>query len=664
MYLIEVIPLSRKLPQETLSYLSRKPFARGDVVCAPLQTQTIDVLVVQSSDIRERKQELKSLSSRLRFLCEDTKKENPFSPAYLKAVFSYTDLTGIPTGDIIRVSSPKKMWKVREETIETSHPSSSSPSLLQAPYRERVDTLAKYAKKKQSEHISVHIIIPEREQRVLFTSHLQERLGKDTVFLLDGKMSEAKREKILEHIRRNPSVLITSIPFLDVPLVHKGALVIEQFHSDMYLATRLPFLNLRKLIITYAREAGIELILSDVVFDWRVKRSVGDTELPPLRKIPLFSNTSLTFIPYREERTEKLSDEERIEEILRKMREDSFLFNQRFEEQLTTSVEKGERVFLFAQKKHFSSQLVCLDCGNVIGGSSHRLVREGEKIRFLNRETGEREDAPDFCPVCSSWKLKPLGVGSERLKEALEKRFPKREVILIDAEHGSPRVWRKQVSQLAEKENYILIGTKQVLPYLSLLNVDTLFIPSLDIHFFLHHPEQEERYLYDLATLAQHAKKTVLQTRLFYRKHRENEGTERTDTPFQRILSERIEKLLQERERRIAERFSAEKRKTEVFTQSLPLWNLLSGVIFQREYLSLLEKVRGQYPLPIAILSFRETISQQALSAYQGEIFSLLSVRGKKVVIFVRRKEGWESAFPSLVASLIRQYSLLQLSFL
>ncbi len=659
MYLIEVIPLSRKLPQETLSYLSRKPFARGDIVCAPLQTQTIDVLVVQSSDIRERKQEIKSLSSRLRFICEDTKKENPFSRHYLNAVFSYTDLTGIPAGDIVRVSSPKKIWRERGRAKTVS--SQSSPSLLQAPYQKRVEALIELIREKLGKHISTHIIIPEREQRISFSSLLKKKFGENRVFLIDGRVSDLKREKYLEIVRQETSVLVTSIPFLDVPLFNKGVLVIEQFHSDMYLATRPPFLNLRELVIQYAREASIELILSDVLFDWRLMRSFsnGERQLPFVRNESVITHESLTFIPYYEERLKKLTDEERIEEILRKMRKDSFLFSQRFEKQLTQSVESGERIFLFAQKKYFSSQLVCLDCGNVIGDASHRLVREGEKIRFIHRETGEREDAPDFCPICSSWRLKPLGVGSERIKEALEERFPDRGIFLLDAEHGSPRVWRKQVDSLREKKSYILIGTKQAFPYLPYLTIDTSFIPSLDIHFFLRSPEQEERYLYDVATLMQYSQRTVLQTRLFRKESmkRRVEMREKISGVFQKTISEKLEKLFQER-------FSHEKTRTELLTQSLPLWNVLSAEKTQQDYLSSLGELRRRYPLPLAILAFREEITKRTLETYQNETFSLVPLGGREVLLSVKNGENWRKELPLLITSLTQYHPLSQLSFL
>ncbi len=662
MYLIEVIPLSRKLPQETLSYLSRKPFARGDVVCAPLQTQTIDVLVIGSYSLMERKQEIRSISSRLRFLCNEEKKKNPFSPHYLNAVFSYADLMNVSPSEIIRVSTPKKMWEERIEEVDREQKSSYSVRILQLPYRERIQTLGEYFQDILNEDKSIHLIAPEREERVSLYSKFSNLLGKENVFLLDGKISEKKRESILERITQQASLVITSIPFLNEPLYNKSSLVLEQYNSDMYLTVRPPFINLRELLIQYAKETSIELILSDVLFDWRVKRSLKNVPDFFKKKNPL---NHIHFIPYHEEQTRKLKDEERIEEILRKMREDSFLFNSQFERLLKKAVKDKKRIFLFAQKKHFSSNLVCLDCGNVIGEHTHRLTRDGKKIRFIHKNTGDKKDAPDFCPKCSSWRLKPLGVGSERLKEALEKLFPSQKIYFIDGT-TSARERKKIIKDISEKKSFILVGTKQVFPFLPKLEIERLFIPSIDTYFYLRLPEQEEYYLHTLFTLAQHSKKTILQTRLYKRKSlAKDRGKKQGQYDFQNLMSIiKMKKLLKQREEKISQIYHGEIKGIETFTQTLPLWLFLSNKLSYDEYFSLLEKSRKKL-LPIAIISLSKIVPQNLLTSLQQnqETFSIIQRKDGKIIVFSKSK-NWKVQFPYLVEKLMEIGLITQLSFL
>ena len=59
MYIIDVIPLTKTLGKETLSYFFRKEIAPGTLVSIPLRRREVTALVVASEKMSTRKSEIR-----------------------------------------------------------------------------------------------------------------------------------------------------------------------------------------------------------------------------------------------------------------------------------------------------------------------------------------------------------------------------------------------------------------------------------------------------------------------------------------------------------------------------------------------------------------------------------------------------------------------------
>ncbi len=348
---------------------------------------------------------------------------------------------------------------------------------------------------------------------------------------------------------------------------------------------------MRYLAKAYAKKAKLELFflsssLHHSFFQWKGAKKIEKQ----------YSN--LLFFPFKEKK-----DLPRLKEIERKKRKNTFLFNQNIEEDIKKQVKEGKKIFIYSQKKHYASRIVCADCGNVLknpeNGNPLIFSKRNGKIAFYDKKKKEFIQHSDFCPVCGSWKLIPIGIGSECIFDFIKKILPKKNVILVDEKQiEENKKLLKEVKENLKKRNFdILIGTRKAISLIeeTKIHFEKIYIPSLDTSFFLSNPYQEELILETIDMLSSFSKKIVLQTRLFSGKKEKI----KTNLPtFQKFL-EKIQ------------------RKTSLktpFTEYLPLWNFLEG---KEKYKNIIQKQEKILKKRIFLLQFKR---KKRFLQYQKEI--------------------------------------------
>ena len=60
MYIIEVIPITRSIGSDTLSYFTTKPVSLGDIVDIPLRNKTVHGIVISIKKAEDMKSEIKT----------------------------------------------------------------------------------------------------------------------------------------------------------------------------------------------------------------------------------------------------------------------------------------------------------------------------------------------------------------------------------------------------------------------------------------------------------------------------------------------------------------------------------------------------------------------------------------------------------------------------
>ncbi len=155
-----------------------------------------------------------------------------------------------------------------------------------------------------------------------------------------------------------------------------------------------------------------------------------------------------------------------------------------------------DQVLLFLNRRGYSPVLLCPGCGEAVKCESCSVsmtwhVRRGRLIcHWCCRE----KRRPETCPTCQHAGMHELGVGTERLEQAVKQRFPEAIVARMDADTMAERGAHERVLGAFRKKHIdVLIGTQMIAKGLDFPDVTLVGVVSADTGLFVPDYRAAER---------------------------------------------------------------------------------------------------------------------------------------------------------------------------
>ncbi|MFU6375031.1 primosomal protein N' [Metapseudomonas otitidis] len=129
------------------------------------------------------------------------------------------------------------------------------------------------------------------------------------------------------------------------------------------------------------------------------------------------------------------------------------------------TLEAGQQVLVFLNRRGFSPTLLCHDCGWISQCTrcDARMTLHQRHNELRCHHCGHVQRRPDNCPDCGTVDLRPIGAGTERAEERLGILFPQFPVLRIDRDSTSRKDAMAQLFGTINKgEPCILVGTQML----------------------------------------------------------------------------------------------------------------------------------------------------------------------------------------------------------
>lgn len=132
---------------------------------------------------------------------------------------------------------------------------------------------------------------------------------------------------------------------------------------------------------------------------------------------------------------------------------------------LADTLAKGEQSLVFLNRRGFATFLICEGCGHVLRCPNcavtltyHQRVRQN-RCHYCDYAL----PAPSVCPACDGGELKLLGMGTERVEEALREGFPDARIARMDRDTTSGKGGHARILKgIEEGKTDILVGTQMI----------------------------------------------------------------------------------------------------------------------------------------------------------------------------------------------------------
>lgn len=496
MQILQVIPITKSINSEVLTYFSAKDVEPGRLVTVPLRKKEVSAIVVSSESVVNMKTQLRGANYQIRNVLE-IHDGYVFSPAFLKTAHCMKNFYATSTGRTIEKFTPtfilKNLSEYTKSLPEKKIKDQTGVKLLQRNYDDRVTHYKTLIREKFLQKESIHIVCPTIQSCKKLFADLQK--NNRNCFILHSNLTAKQRKEQYQIIQNseNTSILITTSLFIDTYQKNKNIIIIEEDSSEHYRSIASPYIDARVFIQEYAHNTQSECILADSVLrpeSWYQYVKNNAEIIEPFNK-KIFKTDDLKIISQHVKKPGKLTDKERIEEVTSKKK--FTILSKETVSVLKKSIKNKERIFLFSPKKSLAPSIVCNDCGNVARSNesglpyslyikTHPTTRVKQRI-FICNTTGESIPAFDTCQFCNSWNMHSLGIGTEGILHEIESLFPKTTTHIIDGTHVTTKKRMKEIINDYEtnKKSVIIIGTQKAIPQLP--TTDTSIIVSLDSYF-------------------------------------------------------------------------------------------------------------------------------------------------------------------------------------
>lgn len=500
MYIATVIPISKSVQKEQLTYFTAKEIPLGSVVMVPVRSRTVEAIVINLEEAKDLKSAVKDAAYQLKKI-ESVKGIAPYRKSFFEACELMKNYSISTTGAVIDALLPQiliekyaDIKKVPYIEPEISRKDIKHEKLIfQALTKDRMSWYRTLIRESFAKKESVYICVPTEYDIDKFYTNFAKGI-EQYVYKFHSHM---KKLKLVEDYNsavteEHPILIIGTGMYLSIPRYDIRTIIVEHESSESYKQIGRPYIDIRSFAEVLADCEKIKLIYGDTLLRPETLHRHDIGELGEVAS-PLF----------RLPQVERQIIVDMKDEVDDKGQHSFTVLSDTTKKMVTYALEHNESVFLFSVRKGLAGITVCHDCGHtllcehchtpvVLYGSKQKTAdKEATDRIFMCNKCGHKGSTQVRCPDCDSWNLTPLGIGTDRVVEELSREFPDATIVQIDKETTSnDGEMQKACNMFYGTKGAILVGTemafscmKEEVTHSAIVSLDGLLsIPSYNIN--------------------------------------------------------------------------------------------------------------------------------------------------------------------------------------
>ncbi len=332
---------------------------------------------------------------------------------------------------------------------------------------------------------TVLILVPEISLTPQMTSRMINNFG-DTVTVVHSRMSAGERYDAWKRILKNKSkVVIGARSALFAPFKNLGLIIVDEEHDASYKQSdSIPKYNGRDAAVYMGNLYNCPVLLGSATpsIESMYNAKSGKYKLLQLsERIDDAKLPKILLVNVQAERKKK-----KMENI----------FSKTLLDKIENRLSKNEGVIILQNRRGFSTQIYCDDCGEVetCDNCSVPMVFHINKNLLQCHYCGLIKDVPGACTHCGSLGIKYFGTGTERVEDELEFYFRRAKISRVDSDSISHKaVLSKILLSFSKGDIDILVGTQMVSKGLDFSRVTLVGVISAETTLWLPDFRADER---------------------------------------------------------------------------------------------------------------------------------------------------------------------------
>ncbi len=332
---------------------------------------------------------------------------------------------------------------------------------------------------------TVLILVPEISLTPQITSRFFNNFG-DTVTVIHSRMSAGERYDSWRRVLKGKSkIVIGARSALFAPLSNIGLIVVDEEHDASYKsADMIPKYNARDGAVFLGNIFSCPVVLGSATpsVESMYNAETGKYKLLSLtNRIDDAKLPKITFVNIAHEKNKTKSET---------------VFSKVLIDKIDDRLKKKEGVIILQNRRGFSTQIFCNDCGEVemCENCSVPMTFHINQNKIQCHYCGLVKPVPGACTHCGSINIKYFGTGTERVEDELQFYFPNARIERIDSDSINKKSYLSNLLLGFSKGDIdILVGTQMVSKGLDFPRVTLVGVISAETTLWLPDFRADER---------------------------------------------------------------------------------------------------------------------------------------------------------------------------
>ena len=316
-------------------------------------------------------------------------------------------------------------------------------------------------------------LVPEISLSQQLVARMRLMFG-ERVTAYHSKLTPQRRTRIYTDLLRAPSgnFVIGARSALFLPFARLGLVVVDEEHDSSYKQSEpAPRYNGRDAAIMLAAIHGAKTLLGSAT--------------PALESYANTLSGKYGYVALGERYGDALPPQIILSDTIRaaKRGERKSHFNTILLDKIEERLGRGEQVMLFQNRRGYSPYIECPECGWTARcpHCNVTLSQHASGASLKCHYCGYTSPAPRRCPACRTAEVRPMGFGTERVEEEIQRIFPTARILRLDGDTAtSDAAYQRIISGFARHEADILVGTRIIAKGLDFERVTLIGILNAD----------------------------------------------------------------------------------------------------------------------------------------------------------------------------------------
>ena len=337
---------------------------------------------------------------------------------------------------------------------------------------------------------TVIVLLPEIALSAQVEKRFKARFGDEMVATLHSKLTTSAKLGEWMRIRHGAArIVVGARTSVFAPLENIGAIIIDEEHETTYKSDHNPKYETVDIAYKRAEAHGAVLVMGSAtpsvssynracngVYELlEMNERIGESTMPVLETVDM----------RKEIKAGNLD-----------------VISRRLAEETDRCLRRGEQVILFLNRRGFSTQILCPDCGYRMTCPDCGITLTYHKSHnaAVCHYCSRKFPLPEKCPDCGNKFIRYTGAGTEKVEESVRRLWPDANVARFDLDTAAKADNAGQVIEDFQKgRTNILVGTQILAKGLDFRNVGLVGIINADVSLNIPDYRSSER-TYQLIT--------------------------------------------------------------------------------------------------------------------------------------------------------------------